>query len=135
MRDDFTREIERAEKIQIECALPVVEARGEEAFGWRASSVGDTNVDTAEPRRHRRDESADCRRIAYIACFSEHFHSALLPDLFGRRLQRMLIARTHGNAAAFGREGFGSGKADSLTGRGDQGHTIFKSQVHGNSAS
>src|ERR1700722_10865863 len=135
MRNDFARKIHGAEKIQIERALPVVEARGEEAFGGRASSVGHTNIDSAEPSRHGRDEPADRGRIAYIARFSQHFHSVLLPDLLCRRLPRLIIARSHGDAAAFGREGCGSVEADSLTGRVNQVHTIFKSQVHGNSSS
>ena len=41
------------------------------------------------------------------------------------------VACAHGDAAAFGGEGFGGGQAESLAGRGYQGYAVFQAEVHG----
>ena len=128
--DHFASEVNRAEEIQLESALPVVESGGEKSFGRRASGVGDANVDAAELRRHGGDKSADGGGVGYVEGLGEDFHLVLLSDFLGGGLQRLLVAGAHGDAATFGGEGFGGGEAESLTGRGDQSDTIFQTQVH-----
>jgi hypothetical protein len=54
----------------------------------------------------------------------------LFSDFVGGSLQSLLIARAHRDAATLSGKGFGGGAADSLTGSGNQGNTIFQSQIH-----
>jgi hypothetical protein len=42
----------------------------------------------------------------------------------------LLIAGAHGDAATFRGEGFRSSATDSLTGRRDDGDTIFQAEIH-----
>jgi hypothetical protein len=45
-------------------------------------------------------------------------------------LQSLLVAGAHGNAAAFGGKSLGRGAANSLTGCGYEGNTIFQAEIH-----
>ena len=118
-------------KFGVDGALPVVEGGGEESFGGRAAGVGDADVDAAEFGGDSGDETGDGGGVGDVEGFGEDFRIVLLSDFFGGGLQGLVVARAHGDAAAFGGEGFGGGQAESLTGRGYQRDAVFEAQVHG----
>ena len=122
-------------KLASSARLPVVEAGGEKSLGRRPSGVGDADVDAAKLGGHGGNEAADGSGIGHVEGLGEDFHGVLFSDLLRRGLQRLLVARAHGDAAAFGGKGFGRGEAESLTGRGNQRDAILQSHIHRESIS
>jgi hypothetical protein len=122
--DDFAGKINRAQEIQFDSTLPVVERGREKSFGGRAASVGDANIDGAEFCGDCGDEPGNGSGVGDVEGLGENFRIALLSDFCGCGFERLLIAGAHGDAAAFGGEGFGSSEAESLTGRGYKSDAI-----------
>jgi hypothetical protein len=129
--DDFAREVDRTEEVQLEGALPFYESGGEKTFGRWASGVGHANVDAAEFVGYVCDEAADGRGVADVDGLGKNLGVVLLSDLLRGSLQGLQVAGAHGNAAPFGGEGFGGGAANALTGSGYEGNTIFQAEIHG----
>ena len=125
--NDFAGEVDGAEEVGIEGALPVVEGGSEKSFGGRAAGVGDADIDAAEFLRDSGDEASDSGGIGDVEGFGDDFNVVLLFYFFRGGLQGLRVAGAHGDAAAFGGEGFGGGEADSLTGGGDEGDAVFQS--------
>lgn len=128
--DHFTSEVNRAQEVEFQSALPLVESDRKKSFGGWSTGVGDANVDAAELPRHGGDKSAHGGGVSDIESPGEGFNLVLLSDFVGGGLERLLITSAHRDAAAFGGKGFGGGEAESLTGRGNQGDTVFQTQVH-----
>lgn len=128
--NNFAREINRAEEVQFEGALPFFERGSEKTLGRRASGIGHANIDAAKLRSHGRDEAPDRCRIANVERFDKNFGSVLLSDLLRRGQQSLRVAGAHGDAAALGREGFRRSAANPLTGSSNQSHPIFQAEIH-----
>ena len=129
--DDFAREVNGAKEIQLDGTLPFFESGGEKTFGRRAAGVGHANVDAAEFGRHGGDEAADGGGVGDVDGLGKNLGVVLLSDLLRGGLQGLRVAGAHGDAAAFGGEGFGGGAANPLTGSGYEGDTIFQAEIHG----
>ena len=78
VRDDFAREINCAEKVQLERALPFFECGGEKTLGGRAAGVGDADIDAAELSGHGGDETADGRGVGDVEGLSKNLGVVLL---------------------------------------------------------
>ena len=53
VRNDFAREENRAEKVQVHRLPPILHASSEKTLGRRTASVGDTNINFTEFRADR----------------------------------------------------------------------------------
>src|SRR5206468_10087504 len=97
VRDDFTREVNRAQEILFYRLLPLFDAGREESLCWRPTGVGHTYISAAEFCHHTFHELMNCRRVGYIQRFTEHLRVVFPPDSNGRLLQRLRIACAHGH--------------------------------------
>src|SRR5256885_16907177 len=95
-----------------------------------ATDVGCASNISAERCVYGRDKLRLLRGIGNIERFGKHFDAVSLPNFFRCGLKSRVVASADSDAAAFGSESFSRGQPDSLTGRGNQGDTIFESQIH-----
>src|SRR5437667_96439 len=112
--DHFAGEVHRTEKVRIESPLPVFEACGQKSLGWRPAGVRHTDIHAAKVFHHVGHKTSHGSGIGNIEGFRKYIGVELLPYLFGRRVQRLLIARTHGHAATLGSESFCGRAANAL---------------------
>jgi hypothetical protein len=105
-RDHWARS-DHAHEINVHGALPLVDSRREKALGrWPPAFALDVG---AAEFLHHGVTNADSGRVGHIERFSKDFAWYWLRILSAAVFEGFAIARAHGDAAAFGGEGFGCG--------------------------
>src|SRR5262249_8220438 len=95
------------------------------------SRVGDADVDAAVLRHYGSHKSAHGCGVGDIECFGENLSAMLVVDLLCCSMERLHVACTHRDAAAFPSNGVCSSKANSLAGCSYQCDTTLDPQIHG----
>src|SRR5207245_3772212 len=80
VRDDFTREVNRAQEILFDRLLPLCNAGREESLCRRSAGVGLTDIGAAEFCDYAFNELMKCRIVGFIKRFTKHLTTVFLPD-------------------------------------------------------
>jgi hypothetical protein len=124
---------DRAHEQQVEGFLPGrVVLRHRDTSG-RSAGVGEQEIDAAERKEGRFVPSGECVDGGDVGGGGEHVGSGFGADLFGRGLNRRVVARGDGDFGAFFGKCSGDGEAEASAGAGDHGDFVGESGVHGGS--
>src|SRR5438094_1765129 len=132
VRDDFTREVNRAQEILFDRLLPLCNAGREESLCRRSAGVGHTDIGAAEFCDYAFHELMNCRRVGYIQRFTKHLRVVFPPDSNGRLLQRLRIACAHSHATTFSGKSFSRRPPNSLARSDNNCDTVLQTCFHRN---